>query len=94
MKQYINADFVLGSGAIVERRFSTKKYVMPDNRRWVTLILFEDILFLRRNQRFWNLELFGKSINGACSNESDALLNANDAHLTNRKRVRRNKNSY
>ncbi len=51
---YIDCNFILGSVAEVERVFSFAKYVLSDNRRCVTPQLFEALMFLKINSRFWD----------------------------------------
>ena len=54
--QYTNCDFILGSVAEVERLWSISKYVFRENRRSLTPQLFEAVMFLKVNQRFWDAQ--------------------------------------
>jgi hypothetical protein len=51
---YVNCNFVYGSTAEVERLWSVASYVLTKQRRRMTPQLFESILFLRYNERFWD----------------------------------------
>ena len=50
---YINANFILGSCAEVERLWSLAKFVLTDERSRMTPQLFEAILFLKVNKDWW-----------------------------------------
>ncbi len=50
------------SVAEIERVFSAAKYVLSENRRSVTPQLFEDIMFLNFNIRFWDAPLVEETI--------------------------------
>jgi hypothetical protein len=54
---YVNCNFIYGSTAEVERLWSVSSYILTKQRRRMTPQLFEAILFLRYNERFWNLGL-------------------------------------
>ena len=61
-EKYINADFILGSGAEVERLFSLAKNFMPDNRKGRTSpILLESLLFLLCNRDLWDVHTVARA---------------------------------
>ncbi len=47
------ATFILGSAAEVERLWSVAKNVLKDNRKSMTPLLFEALLFLKVNNSYW-----------------------------------------
>ena len=52
---YGNIDFILGSAAEVERLWSLAKHILEDDRRgMMSEDMFEALLFLKVNRRFWN----------------------------------------
>ena len=65
--QYINADFVVGSTATIERLFSHAKYILSDNRCSMSLMLFELIIFLKFNNRFCDQSTVVKALKNARS---------------------------
>ena len=52
--QCINAGFVFGSTAMIERLFSNAKNILSDNQCSMSPMLFESIIFLKFNDRFWD----------------------------------------
>eukprot|EP00171_Calliarthron_tuberculosum_P003916 IDg3916t1 len=64
---YINADFVLGSVAEVERLWSVLRRLLPDYRKSCAPILAEALLFLKVNARYWDLSLVCKAMSKARS---------------------------
>lgn len=64
-QMYMNTNFVLWFVFLVERLFSMEKYVMTCNWKYLTLQLFEIILFLKTNESFWDAELLEIAISGA-----------------------------
>lgn len=57
VSKYINCSFIPGSVAEVERLWSTAKYILSENRQSMTPELFEALLFLKLNSRFWDVSL-------------------------------------
>ena len=72
--QYINCDFIVGSTAKIERIWSHVKYILSENRSRMSLLLFESIMFLKFNKRFWDQ-----------STVAAALKNARDSQRVARK---------
>jgi hypothetical protein len=54
---YVNTNFIFGSTAEVKRLWSISSYILTKQRQRMTPQLFEAILFLRYNERFWDLSL-------------------------------------
>lgn len=85
-RRYRNFDFILGSAPEVERLWSIAKYILCDNRKNHTRILFEGLLFLKVNKHHWDLELAAKAMSTSRSTkvqrklEEDAEIFA-DVHL-------------
>lgn len=77
---YMNCDFILGSVAEVERLFSFYKYFLTQNRRSSTPQLFEAIVFLKLNERFWNSHIVRDDVNFARYKVAEALFNAHEVH--------------
>lgn len=73
--RYRNCDFILGSAAEVERLWSISKHILCDNRKTLTPILFEALLFLKVNKSYWNLELVAKAMSCARSVKVQGKLN-------------------
>lgn len=58
----MNADFVLGSVAKVERLRSQARHLLTDNRKKCSPILVEAILFLKVNARYWDVALVAEAM--------------------------------
>lgn len=52
---YISANFILGSTVEMEKVWSVSKYLLPDTRKCMESVVFEALLFLKVNHRYWNL---------------------------------------
>ena len=59
---YMNVDSICGSAAEVERLWSIAKYILTDQRKSMTPQMFEALLFLKINERFWDLALVQKAM--------------------------------
>ena len=55
--QYMNVDFILGSCAMVEWLWSLANYIMVDERKAMSPIMLEAVLFLKVNNRFWDIHV-------------------------------------
>ena len=54
--KYVNCDFIFGSCAEVERLWSIAKFILTSERKGnMSPFLFEAIVFLKMNQRLWDL---------------------------------------
>ena len=76
-ENHINCNFIVGSVAKVERLWSIGKLVCTSSRRRMTPQLFEALLFLRENERFWNERLVAEAIGCA---KSKRVRDKLDAH--------------
>ncbi len=54
--------FVLRSAAEIERVFSVGNSIFSQHRRLMTLRLFEALMFLESNQRFWAEDLVADAV--------------------------------
>jgi hypothetical protein len=53
--RYVDCDFIFGSAAEVERLWSVADFILRDQRKAMTPQLFEALIFLKVNKRFWGL---------------------------------------
>ena len=60
--EYVDTNFILGSAAHVERLWSIAKNVSTCARRRMTPQLLEGLLFLKENERFWDINLVSEAI--------------------------------
>ena len=61
-KGYVNCDFILGSAAEIERVWSTAELILRKARFRMTPILFEALIYLKYNSRYWNKHLVKQAI--------------------------------
>ena len=54
--------FICATSNCCERLFSEAKYILVPHRSAMSPILFEALLFLKKNRRFWNLELVAQAM--------------------------------
>ena len=54
--------FICATSNCCERLFSEAKYILVPHRSAMSPILFEALLFLKKNKRFWSLELVSKAM--------------------------------
>lgn len=59
---YVNAHFIYGSAAKVEWLWSLAKYILTNQRSSMTPLMFETLLFLKVNNRFWDRSTVIKAI--------------------------------
>lgn len=52
--KYSNCDYVFGSTAETERLWSHAKYILCDNRKKMSPLVFEALLFLTMTKSFWD----------------------------------------
>jgi hypothetical protein len=62
MQEYMDADFILASAAIVERLWSLANHILMDTRKQMTPIVFESLIFLKVNDRFWDQDLVSRAV--------------------------------
>ena len=60
---YINADFILGSVAEVERLWSICQFILSDTRSRLEPQLFEALVFLKVNSTLWDIHLVEDAYN-------------------------------
>ena len=51
--EYTNCDFILGTAVEVERLWSLAKGILTDNRRGMSTLMVQTILFLKENRELW-----------------------------------------
>ncbi len=73
--------FILGSVAEVERLWSIAKYVLTVNRRLMTPQLFEALVVLKVNERYWDAQLVSKATYSARRDRAEASLCGHDEHM-------------
>jgi hypothetical protein len=83
--EYVDTRFIFGSAAEVERLWSIAKHVLTDHRQSMTPLLFEAILFLRINERFWGADTVALArVNIKSANRSDRfskMQESNNAYI-------------
>lgn len=77
---YMDSRFILGSAAEIERLFSSAKHILTVGRRAMTPQLFEALIYLKYNSRFWNAPLVSKAIYGTAGRRAAARLEAHVQH--------------
>eukprot|EP00171_Calliarthron_tuberculosum_P012024 IDg12024t1 len=79
--KYINCDFIIGSVAEVERLWSIAGNILCDNRMRMTPLLFEALVFLKVNKKYWDLNLVRKAMQNARSDRVQGRI-AEENELT------------
>lgn len=64
---YIDCNFIFGSAAQVEQMWSQAKYILSQQRSRMSPILFETILYLKINDRFWDKKTVHEAISMAAA---------------------------
>lgn len=78
---YLNCNFELGSLAEVERLWSIAKHVLTDSRKGITPLAFEEILFLRMNNTYWNEYTVKETMTLIHSKKVEQKVNENNEHF-------------
>ena len=65
MNKYIDARFICGSVAKVERLWSLAKHILQDHRKSMSPTLVEALLFLKVNWEYWDLSVVCDAINNS-----------------------------
>ena len=65
---YINCDFILGTAVEVERLWSLAKCMLTDNRRGMSTLMVQTILFLKENRELWTDTMVYESIGNVKKN--------------------------
>ena len=81
-KKYYDASFILGSAAEVERLWSTANRILDGHRNRTSPLLFEAMLFLHYNRRFWDLDTVIKAIDMQISQRIQARLDEEEDVIT------------
>jgi hypothetical protein len=61
-RYYDPSKFICATSNCCERLFSEAKYILVPHRSAMSPILFEALLFLKKNKRFWCLDLVSKAM--------------------------------
>ena len=72
--KYNNLDIVLGSAAEVERVWSLANYILTNQRGSMEPIMFEALLYLKYNRRFWGPALIRKAYQNARAEKKSERL--------------------
>jgi hypothetical protein len=59
---YIDCSFIVATSNTVERLFSTSRYVLTDQRKRMSPIMFEAFMFLKFNRNDWNLTMVASAM--------------------------------
>ncbi len=78
---YIDFSFILWPVAEVKRLRSIAKYVVIVNRRLMTPQLFDILVFLKVNERYWDAQLVSKAIYGAREHRAEARLGGHEEQM-------------
>ena len=84
--KYMCTDFILGSAAAVERLWSSAKHILSNERSKLKPLVFEAIMFLKYNERFWGEQLVAEAMRNPISERTRTIileLNAQSAILFN-----------
>ena len=55
--RYIDCSFCVATSNTVERLFSACKHILTDQRKHMSPIMFEALIFLKVNQKFWDVSM-------------------------------------
>jgi hypothetical protein len=61
-QEYIDIGIVQSTSCSIERLFSDSKHILTDQRKNMSPVLFEAILYLKRNRSLWNAETVAKAL--------------------------------
>ena len=67
---YIDCNFIFGSAAQVEQMWSQAKYILSQQRSRMSPRLFETILYLKINDRFWDNNTVQEAISMAAAQDA------------------------
>jgi hypothetical protein len=74
MNEYVDANFILASAAVVEKLWSLANHILTDTRKSMTPMVFKAFIFLKVNHRFWNQDLVCMAIAMAKTERLDKSL--------------------
>ena len=69
--EYIDLKYIPSTSVVAESSLSVAKYVLSDHRRRMSPVVFNQILFLKLNRRFWNQNVFSLATNDAVPVQDD-----------------------
>ena len=75
--KYLNLDMLPGTSVNCERLFSMAKFILSDTRKRINPNLFEALLLLKVNTRFWSVYFVGEAM-GLTAATTTATANADD----------------
>jgi hypothetical protein len=78
--QFENVDYIIGSAAEVERVWSVARYVLTTQWMGLTPLMFEALMFLKMNERFWDQSMVVEAM-GMARTERTAKAVAEDEDL-------------
>ena len=61
---YIDLSFIKPTSNAVERLFSLAKHILTDTRMSTSPLVFEALIYLKKNRRFWDIAMVAKAIRG------------------------------
>ena len=71
---YMNCDFILGSAAEVERLWSIATNVLTDERKKMSPLMLEAVLFLRVNSRLWDVQTVKQALHMSWNEQIDKKI--------------------
>ena len=78
---FMDADFILGSAAEVERLWSIANNVLTDERKKTSPLLLEGILFLRVNVRLWDMQTVKQAYHMSRNDRVDRNIQEDEQHV-------------
>jgi hypothetical protein len=61
-QEYIDVGIIQSTSCSIERIFSDSKHILTDQRKNMSPILFEAILYLKKNRSLWSAETVAKAL--------------------------------
>jgi hypothetical protein len=61
-QEYIDVGIIQSTSCSIERIFSDSKHILTDQRKNMSSILFEAILYLKKNHSLWSAEMVAKAL--------------------------------
>lgn len=76
-KAYIDLNVMPGTSVNCERLFSAAKFILSDTRKRTSPTLFEALLLLKVNRKYWNTLSVGKAM-GKCGESCENIISDDD----------------
>lgn len=70
-KLYVDMNVMPGTSVNCERLFSTAKFILSDTRKRTSPKLFEALILLKVNKKYWNALSVGKAMGTTCEEEDN-----------------------